>query len=130
MPIKNETIEQVRLAHLSAKPTASNPAWLNTHNDLSKALKYIEELESKKPAIKRLDWNIFLDGQLWEAKALGGLYQVQESPIKEDNYFVRFYGSGGAVEISNAFGVDENQGMQLAQEHFENTVRECLENAN
>lgn len=127
MSIKSEAIEQIRLAHLSARPTASNPAWLNTHNDLSKALKYIEELEAKDPAIKKLDWNIFLDGHLWEAKALGGTYSVVESRTKENNYFVTLNHGYGHIVISDIFGIDENQGMKLAREHFDKTVRECLE---
>ncbi len=86
---------------------------------------------AKEPAIKKLDWNIFLDGQLWEAKALGGTYQVQESITegKEGNYLVSFYFKSVGVGISDDLGVDERQGMQLAQEHFERTIRECLEGA-
>ncbi len=128
MPIINEKIEQIRRSQVSARPTASNPAWLNTSNDLNKTLKYVEELESKQSEIKKLEWNIFLDGRLWEAKALNGQYEVQESQIKgkEGNYLVTFYFQSVGIRISDAFGIDEHQGMQLAQEHFEKTVRECL----
>ncbi len=43
----NERIEQIRKSHASARPTSHNPSWLNTHNDLSVALAYIDELERK-----------------------------------------------------------------------------------
>ncbi len=43
----NERIEQIRKSHARARPTSQNPAWLNTHNDLSVALAYIDQLENK-----------------------------------------------------------------------------------
>lgn len=131
--ISNSEIEAVKLNFATCHVSyITNNAWHDTHNDLAIALKYIQELESKQPEIKKLDWNIFLDGQLWEASALGGKYEVMESTVKEGDYFVQFFWGNSyvsvsdCVSVSDAFGVDEYQGMQLAQEHFEKIVRECL----
>ena len=37
-------VEQIRRAHASARPKRENPAWWNTHHDLSIALQYIDQL--------------------------------------------------------------------------------------
>lgn len=37
-------VEQIRRAHASAVPKAENPAWVNTYNDLSAVLRYVDEL--------------------------------------------------------------------------------------
>lgn len=135
MSIKNKEIEEIRLAltrflgiYANKWPKSGNPDYVKCQNELKKALKYIEELESRHTEIKKLDWNIFLNGGLWEAKALGGIYQVQESCMKgkEGNYSVCFYFNVSAIRISNKLGIDKIQGMKLAQEHFEKMVRECL----
>lgn len=39
---------QIRRAHESAQPTAANPAWMHTHNDLGYVLRLIELLEAFK----------------------------------------------------------------------------------
>ena len=52
-------IEQLTLAHKSARPKPSNPAWVNTHRDLGVALKEIERLSSENRRLRTLlfGWN-------------------------------------------------------------------------
>jgi hypothetical protein len=37
-------LEQIRLAHASARPTRENPAWVHTHNDLTIVLAEVDRL--------------------------------------------------------------------------------------
>lgn len=43
--VDEQQLEKIRRSHRSAKPKAENPAWLNTHNDLTVVLQAHDELE-------------------------------------------------------------------------------------
>lgn len=42
-----DRVEQIRRAHSAAKPTATNPAWLNSHNDCRFLLEEIDRLRQQ-----------------------------------------------------------------------------------
>ena len=44
-------IEQLSLAHKSARPKHSNPAWINTHRDLGIAREEIKRLSTEYSAV-------------------------------------------------------------------------------
>lgn len=42
----HQRCEQIARAHLSARPTRDNPAWMNCHHDCGVLLDYIEQLKA------------------------------------------------------------------------------------
>lgn len=48
-PPSDERLLQIRRAHASARPTAENPAWLNSHRDMAYVLSYLDALPKEPP---------------------------------------------------------------------------------
>ena len=75
-----QRLEQIKKAHLSARPKTTNPAWVNCHNDIGFLLDYIY----KQP---KQEWVGLTDKDLQE---LGFLTRPQwwlllEAKLKEKN---------------------------------------------
>ena len=83
----NDRIEQIRRSHKSARPKQSNPAWVNTHNDLGVALHEIERLKAR---------NELLEPVYEAAQDLDATFYIKES--FEGEIVDRFFATLNAVQ--------------------------------